>query len=49
VHTVVGPPAPPPPAPPGVREQVARRITGAPAPISSAPSQNYRAVVHAFT
>ena len=48
VRTVVGPPAPPPEQPPGLRLQVARRLGGIPAPEPSAPSQNYRAVVHAF-
>ena len=48
VRTVVGPPPPPAPVPPGRRVRLARRITGASAPVPSAPSQNYRAVVHAF-
>jgi len=51
VTTIVGPPPPPPSPPaPGVAEQLARRVRGAPAATSatSAPNQNYRAVVHAF-
>lgn len=51
VKTVVGPPPPPtPPAAPGMAEQLARRVRGRPAasPATSAPTQNYRAVVHAF-
>jgi tRNA (mo5U34)-methyltransferase len=48
VRTVVGPPPPPPPSKPGRRELLARRITKAQPPAPSAPSQNYRAVVHAF-
>jgi tRNA (mo5U34)-methyltransferase len=48
VRTIVGPPAPPPEQPPGLRLQVARRLGGIAAPKPSAPSQNYRAVVHAF-
>jgi len=48
VRTVVGPPPPPAPAPPGRRLQLARRIAHIPEPTPSAPSQNYRAVVHAF-
>jgi tRNA (mo5U34)-methyltransferase len=48
VSTVVGPPPRPPETPPGLRLKAARRIGGIPAPRPSAPSQNYRAVVHAF-
>ncbi len=53
VRTVVGPPdTPPPPDPaPGLRERLGRRIGGiAPeTPVEwSAPSVNYRAIVHAY-
>ncbi len=48
VKTIVGPPPPPPESPPGLRLQLARRLGALPAPKPSAPSQNYRAVVHAF-
>ncbi len=58
VRTVVGPPAPPDPLPtadphPSLRERVARRVAGtppppAPTPPQSAPSTNYRVVVHAY-
>jgi tRNA (mo5U34)-methyltransferase len=48
VKTVVGPPPPPPPAAPGRRLQLARRLANIPTPKPSAPSRNYRAVVHAF-
>jgi len=48
VTTVVGPPPAPPPAPPGRRLELARRLAKIPVPAPSAPSQNYRAVVHAF-
>jgi tRNA (mo5U34)-methyltransferase len=51
VRTVVGPPAPPDPLTvprPGLRERVARRIAGTPLPERSAPSTNYRVVVHAY-
>jgi tRNA (mo5U34)-methyltransferase len=48
VKTVVGPPPPPAPAPPGRRLELARRLANIPTPKPSAPSQNYRAVVHAF-
>jgi tRNA (mo5U34)-methyltransferase len=48
VHTVVGPPAPPEPTR-GMRQRLGRRIGGISTPKSSAPSKNYRAVVHAFT
>ena len=49
VSTILGPPAPPsdPPAA-DVRTRVARRIGRIPVPKPSAPSANYRAVVHAF-
>jgi tRNA (mo5U34)-methyltransferase len=48
VRTVVGPPPAPPVPAPGLRLHVARRIGGIPAPKPSAPSTNYRAVVHAY-
>jgi tRNA (mo5U34)-methyltransferase len=48
VHTVVGPPPPPPPTPADLRLRAARRIGRIPVPKPSAPSANYRAVVHAF-
>ena len=48
VRTVIGPPPPPPEPPPGRRLQLARRLAHIPPPVPSAPSQNYRAVVHAF-
>jgi tRNA (mo5U34)-methyltransferase len=48
VRTVVGPPAAPPGTPPGLRQRLARRLGGHPVPKPSAPSANYRAVVHAF-
>jgi tRNA (mo5U34)-methyltransferase len=59
VKTIVEPPSPTPPPPPppvpGVAEQLARRLrsagaTPAPSALSalSAPTQNYRAIVHAF-
>ncbi len=48
IETVVGPP-PPPATAPGLVHEVSRRARRVPAPVPSAPSQNYRAVVHAFT
>ena len=49
VSTIIGPPAPPSDPPPDdVRTRMARRIGRIPAPKPSAPSANYRAVVHAF-
>ena len=58
VRTVVGPPPPPATVPAvatsdSARQRLARRIGGLPAPAptaasASAPSANYRAVVHAF-
>jgi tRNA (mo5U34)-methyltransferase len=47
VDTVVGPPPAPPEPAPGLRTQLGRRIGGVPSPKRSAPSTNYRAVVHA--
>jgi tRNA (mo5U34)-methyltransferase len=49
IETVVGPPPPPPTTAPGLVHEVSRRARRVPAPVPSAPSQNYRAVVHAFT
>jgi hypothetical protein len=49
VRTIVGPPPPPPPPPPGRRLRLARRIGRLPPPPPpSAPSENYRAIVHAY-
>ncbi len=47
IQTVVGPPSPPPPDA-SLRRKVGRRVGGIPAPRPSAPSENYRAVVHAY-
>ncbi|HEX4176118.1 MAG TPA: DUF1698 domain-containing protein [Acidimicrobiales bacterium] len=51
VRTVIGPP--PPPAGteggPSFRQKVGSRVGGLPIPPNSAPSLNYRAVVHAFS
>ena len=47
IRTVVGPPGPGP-SPPAPQVRLARRLGGIPAPKPSAPSQNYRAVVHAY-
>ena len=48
VHTVVGPPPAPPASDSSLFERVGRRLSGQPAPAPSAPSTNYRAVVHAY-
>ena len=48
VHTVVGPPDAPSAPPPSLAERVGRRLAGLATPAPSAPSTNYRAVVHAF-
>jgi hypothetical protein len=48
VRTVVGPP-PRPAEGPSLRKKVGSRVGGIPLPLPSAPSVNYRAVVHAFT
>ena len=49
VRTVAGPPQPPPPEVPGRRLRLARRIGRMPPPPPpSAPSVNYRAIVHAY-
>ena len=47
IETVVGPPSPPSPDA-SLRRKIGRRVGGIPAPRPSAPSENYRAVVHAF-
>jgi tRNA (mo5U34)-methyltransferase len=47
IETVVGPPSPPPPDA-SLRRKIGRRVGGIPAPRPSTPSENYRAVVHAF-
>ncbi len=51
VRTVIGPPHPPAGAGngPSFRQKVGSRIGGLPIPPRSAPSLNYRAVVHAFS
>ncbi len=46
VRTIVGPPAPPPPEA-SPRRRLERRIRRIP-PVTSAPNENYRAIVHAF-
>jgi len=49
VRTIVGPPPSPAPDPESARARLGRRIAGTPPPgPTSAPSMNYRAVVHAF-
>jgi tRNA (mo5U34)-methyltransferase len=48
VRTIVGPPAPTPGPAPDLRLRLARRLGDLPVPPPSAPSTNYRAVVHAF-
>jgi tRNA (mo5U34)-methyltransferase len=51
VHTVIGPPPPPSGSEggPSLRQKVGSRVGGLPIPPPSAPSVNYRAVVHAFS
>jgi hypothetical protein len=51
VHTVIGPPPPPAGSEhgPSLRQKVGSRVGGLPIPVASAPSLNYRAVVHAFS
>jgi tRNA (mo5U34)-methyltransferase len=51
VRTVLGPPAPPAGSEggPSLRQKVGSRVGGLPIPPASAPSVNYRAVVHAFS
>jgi tRNA (mo5U34)-methyltransferase len=48
VRTVIGPP-PRPVGGPSLRQKVGARVGGLPIPPPSAPSLNYRAVVHAFS
>ncbi len=48
VRTVVGPPEARPAQTASLSERVGRRLAGLPAPPASAPSTNYRAVVHAY-
>jgi hypothetical protein len=48
VHTVNGPPEPEPVPTPSLRVRIGRRLDGMPAPVPSAPSTNYRAIVHAY-
>ena len=48
IRTIVGPPAPGPEPPPDLKVRIGRRIAGTAPPAPSAPSQHYRAVVHAF-
>jgi len=49
VQTIKGPPPPPPPATEAMRTRVGRRIGRIPRDdLASAPSANYRAVVHAY-
>jgi tRNA (mo5U34)-methyltransferase len=48
VRTIVGPPAPPIAPLPSLRERLGRRVAGTPSPAPSAPSTNYRVVVHAY-
>jgi tRNA (mo5U34)-methyltransferase len=48
VRTIAGPPPPNPEPPPSLRVKVERRMRGIPAPQASAPSTNYRAIVHAY-
>jgi hypothetical protein len=45
---VVGPPPRPADGGPSLRKKVGSRVGGIPLPAPSAPSVNYRAVVHAF-
>ena len=48
VHTVAGPPPPPPETPPSLGVKLERRLRKIPVPPPSAPSTNYRAIVHAY-
>lgn len=48
IRTIVGPPAPRPESPQELKVRIGRRIAGSSPPPPSAPSQHYRAVVHAF-
>jgi hypothetical protein len=47
IETVIGPPPPPDTKEP-LSRQIGRKVVGSPPAPPSAPSQNYRAVVHAF-
>ena len=51
VRTVIGPPPPPAGSEsgPSLRQKLGSRVGGLPIPPASAPSLNYRAVVHAFS
>jgi hypothetical protein len=48
VRTVVGPPAPPPASAASLPVRIGRRLAGLVPPVPSAPTANYRAVVHAI-
>ena len=48
METIVGPPPPPSDASTSVLQKAVRRASGAGTPEISPPSQNYRAIVHAF-
>ena len=48
IRTVNGPPEPVPEPPPPFRVRLGRRLAGIPPPGPSAPSQNYRAIIHAY-
>ncbi len=48
VRIINGPPGPEPEPPAPLKERLGRRISGLPARPPSAPSTNYRAVVHAY-
>jgi hypothetical protein len=50
VRTVIGPPAAPPPPPPAaaIQVRIGRRLAGVVPVAPSAPTANYRAVVHAI-
>ncbi len=48
VRTVVGPPSAPPPTPAPLRVRIGRRLAGVVPAAPSAPTANYRAVVHAI-
>jgi len=49
VRTVIGPPAAPPPAAASLPVRIGRRLAGVAPVAPSAPTANYRAVVHAFS
>jgi tRNA (mo5U34)-methyltransferase len=48
VRTINGPPMPNPEPTPSLRARIGRKLDGAPPPVPSAPSTNYRAIVHAY-